>query len=504
MSAAASRTYGRTVGRGLSFGLGSTLFQRLTSFGAQWILGLLLVPEEFGVFATATSVAMFAQVLQDGGVRSLLIQRAGEYDALVGPAFWLASAMNLVIAALLALGAPLAMSIYTEAVGWNMLVIALAIAISSPATVLQARLAIDLRFGAISAIQVGSTLIRYGGTVGLAWAGMGALSFVIPLPFIAIYEGLAAWWITRQRPWSTRPDVARSLGLLRGASWVLAIALAAGVINLGSYAALGLVVTGGVVGVYYFGYMLVSQLGAMLANTLHSVLFPTLQKFEGDPARLRSAVSRSVRALMLVSAPSCLVLAPVFGPLERFLWQGKWSEAVGCMAALGLAFPFYAVLHVFSASQVARGAFRRSALMLGALGLGVVGAAAIGGATLGTAAGVAWTIGPVLGLGSLVFMLVEARTLGLSPGRVLGLIAPPWAIAVLSAMLVEGLDALVGPTPAGLMDGVRASALGAAYALVFVAGARVLIPSALEDLASVAPGKLSLPLRAVLRLPAPR
>ena len=114
-------------------------------------------------------------ILKDGGVRQLLIQRGqSEFESLVGPVFWMAMAFNVGTGALLAAAAPLAAGLYGHAVIAPMLlVVAASISLSTPSAILQAKMTIDLRFGALARIAVGSAIVRYAGSVVLAWAGLG-------------------------------------------------------------------------------------------------------------------------------------------------------------------------------------------------------------------------------------------------------------------------------------------------------------------------------------------
>lgn len=498
-SPAVAPALGRTVGRGMVFSLGSTLFQRVASLAAQWALGLLLMPDQFGVFALATSFAMLAQVFQDAGVRWLLIQRASEWRELVGPVFWMGTAINLGLAALLAAASPLSAVIYgDQRVAWNVLVIALSIALSSPMTVLTAKLSIDLRFGRIALIQVGSAVIRYAGAVGFALAGFGALSFVLPLPLIAVFEGAAAWYSTRESPWRERAEARRWPEFLHKVKWILVVTLAAGVVNLGTYMAAGLFVTKAVLGVYYFAYMIVAQLGSALANNLHNVLFPTLQKFAEQTPRLRDAVLRAMRVLMLVAAPSCLGLAPLFRPLESLLWGGKWSGASSSVQVLAAAFPFYAVMQVVTASQVSRGMFKRCAIMLSLYGVGLVASGALGAAVYGTAPAIAAFAGVFLALGAAVYILIEVRSLEADPREVGGALLPSWVVAVGASLVTVRLESPIEGLLAHRLHGraldlALVVAMGLVFSAVFAVGARLLVSRALRDALTVAPGKIARP-----------
>ncbi len=503
-AAPAPAALGRTVGRGMAFSLASTLFQRGASLAAQWILGLLLAPEEFGIVAVATSIAMVAQVFQDGGIRWLLVQRAGEYRSLAGPLFWLATAINLVLALLLCAASPLAAIIYgDQRIAWNLLVVALSVAMTSPMSVLNARLSIDLRFGRLALIQMGSTVIRYGASIGFALLDLGALSLVLPLPLIAAYEGLMGFLVTREAPWRSRAETARWRGFLRQVGWVLGYTLSNGLVNLGPYMAAGAFVAAEVVGFYYFGYMIVAQLGSTLANNLHSVLFPTMQKMADQRGRLRDAALRSIGVLMLVAAPSCLVLAPSYRWIEALLWGGRWAASDPVVRMVAASFPFYAVLHVITASMVSRGEFKRAALLTGALGAVMMAGVAAGAAWFGSAGAIAAFGSVWLGLGSAVYVLIEARRLGAAPRQIGGAMLPSWLVAVGAAVVVTGVEPRVEAIARRVLEGrwlalAMTAALVGLFGVVYAIGARLLVSRTIRDALTVVPQRVARVARACM------
>src|SRR5262249_40920035 len=114
---------GRAVGSGMVWTVILTVVSRAASFGAQWVLGLVLLDSDVGIFAIATAVAMVAQTLRDGGARFLLVQRPKEYDRLVGPVFWLALTLNTLCGVLILGAAPLAAAAYHQPrVAWLLVV----------------------------------------------------------------------------------------------------------------------------------------------------------------------------------------------------------------------------------------------------------------------------------------------------------------------------------------------------------------------------------------------
>ncbi|MCC6526555.1 MAG: oligosaccharide flippase family protein [Polyangiaceae bacterium] len=458
---------------------------KLASFGAQVVLGAILSADDFGLVAISTSIAALTSLLRDGGVRQVLVQRGDEYESLAGPVFWMGLAMNMTACVLLVAAAPALGEAYHEPELPLLLVItAVSVPLTTPSAVLSARLAIDLRFKAIGLMQSGSALLRYGGAILFAMAGFGAVSFVLPLLLVAIFEWVVSYALTRSRLWSRPWDMRRWKELFSRAQWVLLGTFGVGLCNTGTYFLLGATLSSTVVGVYFFAYQLVIQVGILLANNVNQVLFPALVKLRGEPMRLRAATERSLRMLMLVAAPLSLGLVAAVGPIETLVWQGRWAEAVVPVQVVSIVYPLNVALGVPMSLQLASGRFREWALMLLAYGAGLVAAGAVGAWTTGTAAGVASWTGGYIAAGAIVYATLALRSAGLRVGAFLNAVTPSWVLSIGAAGTALLIDrfALEDSSAAAR---VLASCL--VFGVVLVVGARVAIPGHLCEARDLAP-----------------
>lgn len=447
----ASPELGHSVKRGMTWSIGNTAIAKLLSLAAFAVLGILLFEDDYGLYAISFSIAAFVQVFRDGGVVQLLIQRGEEeYASLRGPVFWMALAFNSSTALVLALLAPLAAWFFGQPqLVPLLLVIAVSTPLATPGVVLQARLTMQLRFGEISRIQMASAFIRYGGTVGLAWAGMGPLSFVLPLPVIALFESAAAYAFTKEVPWRSPARRDQWPTLFRQSKWLVFVALAVAVLNQGGYLVLGAVVDIKVVGSFFFAYQLITQVDAILAATAGVVLFPALARLAGEPARFRAATLRSARTLMLLAAPATIALVAGIAPLEDLVWHGKWDSAVWPTQALSLLYAARVLFMVPSVGYLAQGRFRENALLVLVCGFGLMLASATGALLSPTAESIAVWLGGYIGIGCLAFSLHGLARLDIPPTQVLKAIMPAWIAAWVACAAALGADLLLRPLAAG-------------------------------------------------------
>src|SRR5688500_2468182 len=281
---------GVAVAGGMAWLTFTSVAGRLVSFAAQIVLGWKLSKGDFGLYAIAIAFAGLIQVFKDGGLRQLLVQRGSDYHALLGPVFWLSMVFNAATALVLVAAAPLGVHLYGRPELYPLLwVMAAAIPLATPSLVSQARLALDLRFRTASWILLVSNLLRHGLTIVFAATGFGAMSFVLPLLFVSVYESAAGIVATGEVPWKYPLQARRWSELLYMSRWLIAGTLATLLIVSGDYLVLGWLEDDALVGVYFFGFQLAVQIHAVLIGNLQIVLFPSLAKVEGDLPRMAAA-----------------------------------------------------------------------------------------------------------------------------------------------------------------------------------------------------------------------
>lgn len=491
---------GATVGRGAAWMIAATLGSKGFSFFAQIALGWFLLADEWGIFGIAISISFFLQVFRDGGMRQLLVQRgAAEYPSLMGPVFWMACAFNIATALLLLVAGPVAALAYNDPRLVGMLaVMAISVPLATPSIVTSARLRIELRFAELAKMAVGSAIIRYGGAVALAYAGFGAMAFVLPLPFMYLYESLYCQIKTGDKPWTARPEFKRWPELFGHGKWLIVMALAFFALDLSDYLVIGLFVPALVVGLYYFAYQLIAQTGALLAANFEQVLLPALSRLKDEADRRRQAVLRSLRAVALVSAPASLLLGALIEPLELVLWHGRWAATVPAVQTLALFYPGRAIFVVASAYMLAIGRFKAAAIMILMLGAGRMIVASIAAPLTGTAEGVAFGVGLYVAASCIIAIIWALRSAQIGTVDVLKAILPAWIIAAIAAMLAWTVDNLLRPGAPAFVSLIVSGGTGA---IVFIVLARTLVPRHLEDASSALPMRIRKHAMSLIRLP---
>ncbi|MEX2219328.1 MAG: oligosaccharide flippase family protein [Phycisphaerales bacterium] len=488
---------GRTVARGSLWMILQTGATKLAGLAAQVLLGAILSGGDFGIYAIAISLSVFAAVLRDGGVRSLLIQRQREYDAILGPVFWMGLAFNLATGILIAgLGPPAALAYGDGRLVLMLALIGVSIPLSTPAAILSGRLSIELRFREQAVAGTVAALVRYGGAVALALLGFGPLSFVLPLPAMALTEWAVLAVYTRDRPWRRPAALRLWRGMLTQTRWIIIANFAVALYNMGNYSLVGLLVAREVVGVYFFAYQIVLQLAALISTNFNLVLFPAFTHMSGEPDRLRAAVRRSLRQLMLVGVPLGMVLVPAFPHIEALVWRGRWAEAVLPVQLIAIFYPPSVVQAIGFAALQAWGDFRRWAVLLALQSAGMLAVGALAAALWGTAPAIAAATSVYVMLSSIAFCGLSLRRARFSWGEVAEGIAPAWGIGLAAVGGALLIDRWAGPAvgasglPPWAVSAARLLISGAAFSALFAVMTRVALRRHVEEAVALAPTRL--------------
>ncbi|QEG34700.1 oligosaccharide flippase family protein [Bythopirellula goksoeyrii] len=481
------KALGKTAGSGFTWLSLTLAVGKLLSFVTQIVLGRLLLDEDFGVFAIATSIANFLRILNDGGVAQVLIQRGPAlFEKWTAPAFWIGICFSLFTGIFLAAASPWIAALYGDSQLVPLLwVFALTIVISAPTTLFKAKLRIELRFRTLAWVGTVWFFLRYLGVIYLAYRGYGAMSFVLPLPLASLFECVAFYILTRMTPWKGGWQLHLWPSILGNSTWAMLSAFARGLARNGDYIVLGLLVSPSLVGQYFFGYQLTAQFAILMASNVQFVLFPVLSHLATDPGRQSRAIIKTIRVMMLVSCPICLLVAINIEVLEAVLWDKKWSMAVPLMQIFSIVAPIRLIPDIVHAAITSRGEFRRSAnlfLLEGAfLMLSVWLAASITGANI---TGIALIVATLQTGFSLALTMIVLSNFKISISLIVKALMPAWLCSMGAALITVKIGNAI------TTDGqyfVLLAANTAIFCALFLLFMRLFFSRRLAELAGIIP-----------------
>ncbi len=462
-----SRT-ARGLGWNLIGGLGAQPLTLLTTM----ILARLLTPSDFGVVAMTSVLIGLAQMLNEFGLTSAIVQRPTLANEEVDSVFWFNMGMGLALTAVAwLLAEPVARFYGQPAVAQILPIASLVFVISSLALVPHAllRRRIDFRHPALAVIIAAGVALVV--SVSLALAGSGYWALVIGnlagALASAFYLFVAARWHPRLHcRWPELRAILRFGGTLSAAT----------IVNYGSwnidYLLIGRSLGSAPLGQYTLAFNLASLPTRKFSWTVSAVLLPAFSRVQDEPDSFRRAY---VQCVSYVALPAAIVLtaAAVLGEEAILsLYGDQWSAAVAPFRVLCVAGVVTAVTTVMGLAF--RGLNRPgrellwSIVFFGASLLGVVAglrAGAVGVAVGMTAAMIASRVPAQLDANRLV---------GVRPSAFAAALAPALAGTVAAALVaLAGREVLLAFATPPVVRLVVAGGLSVATAWLVVRASRL-------------------------------
>ncbi len=461
--------------------VGRTVGTKVVGIAGFILLAYLLDPEDWGLAGMTYIVVFFANLIQQAGLREVLIRRGAKFARWATSAFWMATAFGVLAAVFMIAMAPLAAKVFAEPrVAGLLFVVALIGPLNGVAVVPHVQLQIELRFRLLAILtfcfEATEMLLR----VVFAWQGLGAYSFILPLPIMALLRAITFWAVVRP-PVRLRPQLNRWRYLVGDTGIMLGTGVLIIVIALSGQIVLSLLGSTDDVGVYQFAFNLSMQTVVLFSLNLGHVLLPALSKLKEDPSRQAQAFLRAARLLALLGVPACLLLAATAAPLVRAVFDPRWLSSIPIIQMLSIGMAFRLAWDAGRSLMQAQGRFRTHLLMhilYAAFALGVVTIGALVGGPFGVAVGAAVSyavIGPL-------DLYVTTRVAGGRWRDVWRIYAWPMAVGLLSVAGSLALASLIPEMPS--RDWIALAFVAGISPLVYVLVIRKVAPEPWQELVS--------------------
>jgi len=449
---------------GAAWMVGLRFAMRLLGFVSTLLLARLLVPEDFGLVALATSIAAILEVAGDLGTDNALIARGGG-DRKAYDTAWTLSLLRGLLTVLVLVGAAPWMSAFfaeprlAELMVWVALFAMLQAAQNIGTVDFRLRLDFVREFHWQFWPKAASFVVALG--CALIWRSYWALVAGILTRRLGMFVG--SYLLSPYRP---RLSLARWRELFAVSRWILADNALVFLRDRVDSLVIGKLAGAHALGLYELANELASLPTTEIAGPATRAVFPGYARLRGDPAALRRNYRDSVAALLLVTLPLGAGIALLAEPAVALLLGPQWMPAVPAIRILA----FYGILRSLyapaAAVYLATGHYRLHPALL-ALSiavaiplllwlvphLGIVGAAAAMTATSGVVA--------------LLHLVALRRVLGIGPVDLLGPVLRPLAATGAMAVLLLALPDMAHPA-LELLVGVPAGALAFAAALLLL------------------------------------
>ncbi len=300
------------------------------------VLARILTPYEFGLFGMVAIVMRFMDTFRELGFGTAVIQRDDVTNAQMSGLFWMNAAVATGLGLALGLASPLVARFYGEP-GLNGITryLAISFALGGLSVQHQALLRRQMRFVALSVIDVAAFALATGLAVLLAYEGWGTWSLVGRTLANAIFLSGMTWLAVRWVP--ELPRKTPGLGkLVRFGANISGFNL----LNFFSRNADNLVVGkffgAQALGFYEKSYDLMMLSLKHVSGPAASVAVPALSRLQKEPERYRDAYFDIVDKILLVSMPFGAVMLAASEELVTIVLGHQWLAAVPIVRAFGI------------------------------------------------------------------------------------------------------------------------------------------------------------------------
>lgn len=464
--------------KGMVWSTLALIVSKFSSLLATVCLAFVFRDRDYGAYAAARSGAMIGDVLTDGGMRRVLIARgADDYDRIARTAFRVSLGFNL--AGCILMTGTATLLVRESDVASQLIVTGLALVLATFGSVQRARLATDLRFARSAFLYTVSAILRNVLTVAFAFAGLGPLSFALPVVFVAIWEAIYARRLVGSLPPIPcdvhPPSLAREL--IGQGKWVIFAMIGGALVARGDYlVASAFFRTPGetetdvadIAGQYMFAFQLTLGLFSPLTIGLATVIQPVMAQLRADVARQAEAFRRMVRLAIFLAVPASLVSVGITPLLLHPIKDGYWDVTAGAIQILAASECVRQLYQMSTATLEASGRFKTSAAVVAIDGILTVLAALLGCLIGGTLLSLTIAVAIQRTLTAIGEAIYTNRLHGGSTGRMLVQILPPLVIGAMIALTL-GITVHAISNDASMLRWLMAGGGALAVPLFFIA-----------------------------------
>jgi len=359
-----------SVARGFLWFLFNTAFVKSLTFITQLVLGWILMPEDFGVYAIAVSIGVFISMLRNGGIEQVLIQKGELFTRLRTSATLYSFAFNFLGMILLLLLAPVIADLYNDERLFYMLVImSLVLPIGTPAVLYRVKLSVDKRYKELSLVRAVSSSVRQIMIVVFAINGFGVYSFVLPMIIEVVIESLHGFYYTKLALLTEKFNIGIVKELFVSGKWLMLTSVMLGLSTTGDFFVLGLLLDKEQLGIYFFGLQIVVAIAAIFSTAIQGVLLPALVPSVNDSDKFSALYTQALSKIFFITLPASIILSFVSSPFIHWAWSGKWDGAIQVTQIMFIAMPFWLMVFLSRSSLEALGMWKRRLAYLAIYGI---------------------------------------------------------------------------------------------------------------------------------------
>ena len=294
------------------------------------VLARLLSPSDFGLMGMIMVVIGFAQAFADMGLSNAIIQRQDVEEDHLSSFFWINVFTGIILFVCILLCRPIAVLYFKQPDLSNYLIFAAFIFLITPVgQIFTTLLKKELKFKALSKIEIANVVVYSVTTIGMALAGFGVLSLVFGQLIQSLFTVIILFFIFR-KTWLPRFHF--SIKEIKSYLSFGAFQMGERAVNYLSanidYIIIGRFLGPAALGFYTLVYNLMIFPLTKINPIITKVAFPAFSIIQNDNDRLRKGYCKVINYISMLSFPmltGMLVVAPEF---VRLVYGAKWEPSI--------------------------------------------------------------------------------------------------------------------------------------------------------------------------------
>lgn len=322
--------------RGGAVTLASQALKFVLGMAVTVVLARLLTPQDYGLVGMVVVVTGFITLFKDIGLASATIQQAEINHQQISTLFWVNVGLSVATMLVTLAVAPLVAWFYGEPRLTGITMVFAAGFLFGGLTVQhEALLRRQMRFVALSVIDILSLLAAPAVSIVMAWRGYGYWSLVFGQLATAVTNAVGVWVVCGWRPGRpVRYSGVRTMLAFGGNLTGFAVInyFARGLDNI----LIGRIWGAAQLGLYARAYQLLILPIEQINAPVTAVAMPALSRLTDSPERYRAAYVRMLEKVALLTMPGIALMIATSEWVVRILLGPQWAETAYIYRLLGI------------------------------------------------------------------------------------------------------------------------------------------------------------------------
>ncbi len=317
--------------RGVALGTAAmssvSILRILAQFLVVPILSRILSPDDYGVVAMAMPFVLFTMVFSDAGLGQSLVRTSRKEMDVWSTSFWLTLLIGIGLALLIAISAPLGALFFEEPrLQPIILALSLVVLLQAGATIPEASLRQNHKFGTIAATEMSAVAAGIGSAVIIALNGGGAWALVAQQLVLYSTRFLMTFWFSHFRPYLVFNLKSVKEHLIFGRD-VLNVNFFGFIISTMDSFIIGKVLGPTLLGLYTMAFLFARLPSRLVAGPLQYVIYAHLAPMGSNTVLMRQVFLFLTRALSILIFPAVGMVAAAYHPVFTTFLSDKWVQS---------------------------------------------------------------------------------------------------------------------------------------------------------------------------------